>query len=1317
MEGIVDANQFDLNDIDKMSTTGARAVVDMAHVQLTEEMRSQFQRAKEKLTPTDADSLQTLQDKILAIAAQREGRSKTKSLVGQQELDAVDRLIGNYQEGADALNTLRQLNELTNVHNSGYQGGISKYTDQLAPFGSKVGYDKSQVATEALLRPLASGGLALQTGGASIAGQLAAVGTGRAVDRMTGRRSRVRRFIEQNAGQTGQTQQDLPSLAGLREAQRIQEEAEAAAAAERTRLANQELSQAGAPATPDSPQFIMQQATGLPVEDIMASLPAVVERFPSLSQAAAEFETSVTQGINRVSDLSPLVRGVKAVTGRDADADRLQLSPLEQAQAASGLYQMTDNYKRGIADNQRVLNELQDAVNEDKTLPPADKAIILNGLSEMGKNLGSNPVEAVQAKMKDLVGRAQDKEAAQKYLMPYVERVMGQQNAKKQISDFADQVEDDIKDFSRTTMPDFPEGNPMRVSPSRPEGAKRIADPMSDDRQIGLAQIQDDPQLFEKIETTVADYVGVPNPDGNTEGAIQRLINHSIDNLRHLYNSVTPEFRERARQWYVGANRLSQAVADQNGLSIEAVSGVMASLSPQKDWYMNYDLGVRTINVVMNHQDSVFDADMRQAFVDMIENKQAKRTATRKKELYDALDQVDGKTLRDIDPDFKAIFIRFHDAIHNPEKGHRVVTPEGELGDFVRTKKGAKYGTAWNGFRDIQKAASILADPSRQNINDQLGEKHKVRSFYNNILDPFAPQGDVTIDTHAVAAALLRPLSGNSIEVLHNFKDAGTSKNAGVFGSYGVYAEAYRQLANELGIQPRELQSITWEAVRNLFTAGFKAQKKNVDAVDGIFKKYTDGTISIDEARSQIYETAGGINRAEWEGSPRPNDADDAQVGNQTQSGILSQSGISGRGSDGRVASQSAGLLSQPSEVVNRQETLFLEEEIQSTRDDIGAPDLPIRAPTPTEVADQLPRVKAMFEIGKKGGDFEKGLNFEDAKDIGRALGYVIVDAKNKTEMGKIIGEKIKPNSFVAGVNIEEAVSGAPKLIAVMQQGYKNPKDPDKQNMSSIDYLYTMLHEAVGHVLEKRRQGVVYSPVKDMSGNVVSPTSGFPNFQNMTYTKEGQTVTQGNAEFRENPVYPEGQLFEYRKPVIYSPVKGGTEGGFADSVRAQFSEAIKAGETKNFDADAAVDDLVRHQKSVTTSGRNPEIGGMTVRNEYEYYERALARGVPKHKLDHFIRHAQRVNMHMIAELLADGVAGYAINPDAFKKNFPDAAKMIRYYFNNPNNPTSKTVQFYAHPLATVLAVMLAMIGAAASGGGEEEQPQGALSPQGGALTI
>ena len=47
-------------------------------------------------------------------------------------------------------------------------------------------------------------------------------------------------------------------------------------------------------------------------------------------------------------------------------------------------------------------------------------------------------------------------------------------------------------------------------------------------------------------------------------------------------------------------------------------------------------------------------------------------------------------------------------------------------------------------------------------ISDALGEKHKVRSFYNNIVAPQAPNGDVTVDTHAGRLALLRPLSGKS---------------------------------------------------------------------------------------------------------------------------------------------------------------------------------------------------------------------------------------------------------------------------------------------------------------------------------------------------------------------------------------------------------------------------------------------------------------------------------------------------------------------------------------------------------------------------
>ena len=124
------------------------------------------------------------------------------------------------------------------------------------------------------------------------------------------------------------------------------------------------------------------------------------------------------------------------------------------------------------------------------------------------------------------------------------------------------------------------------------------------------------------------------------------------------------------------------------------------------------------------------------------------------------LKKIKDMQFQDMNSHQKAIFIRFWDEINNPERGHRVITPEGELIDFQMTVKGEKSGTAWNGFGDIKKAINIIENGSRENIDEQLGMMHKVRSFYNNILSPMSDQGDVTIDTHAAAAGHLRPFSG-----------------------------------------------------------------------------------------------------------------------------------------------------------------------------------------------------------------------------------------------------------------------------------------------------------------------------------------------------------------------------------------------------------------------------------------------------------------------------------------------------------------------------------------------------------------------------
>src|SRR6202030_4284965 len=92
-------------------------------------------------------------------------------------------------------------------------------------------------------------------------------------------------------------------------------------------------------------------------------------------------------------------------------------------------------------------------------------------------------------------------------------------------------------------------------------------------------------------------------------------------------------------------------------------------------------------------------------------------------------------------------------------------------------------------------------------------------------------------------------------EVLDNFGRLSVAKT-GLKGTYAVHAEAYRQAAEELGLQPRQLQSIVWEQVRKNFPSEFKAQEAHKVAIDNIWGKYKNGDITQKEAQTQVREYA-----------------------------------------------------------------------------------------------------------------------------------------------------------------------------------------------------------------------------------------------------------------------------------------------------------------------------------------------------------------------------------------------------------------------------------------------------------------------------
>jgi hypothetical protein len=287
------------------------------------------------------------------------------------------------------------------------------------------------------------------------------------------------------------------------------------------------------------------------------------------------------------------------------------------------------------------------------------------------------------------------------------------------------------------------------------------------------------------------------------------------------------------------------------------MAGAVAALSPQNEWNNNVEVASRVADILKHKQDFSWTPEMAQ---------NAERIAQKNPGLVEDFNEVRGKKLSDLStPDQKAVWIRLYDEAHNPRQMPNYA-PDGSIRGIARTPVGNQPATTkWSSTSAIAKAVSILEDGSKENIHNQLGDMHKIRNFYNNIIDPWSKSGDVTIDTHAVAAGHIRPMGGSTEEVVHNFGGGGAPGSSihGVNGTYGLYAEAYRQAAAKLGILPRELQSISWEGIRSLFESRAKTPELKAKIAQ-IWKDHENGEIKLDTARKQILKTAGGFKNPKW---------------------------------------------------------------------------------------------------------------------------------------------------------------------------------------------------------------------------------------------------------------------------------------------------------------------------------------------------------------------------------------------------------------------------------------------------------------------
>ncbi len=372
------------------------------------------------------------------------------------------------------------------------------------------------------------------------------------------------------------------------------------------------------------------------------------------------------------------------------------------------------------------------------------------------------------------------------------------------------------------------------------------------------------------IANALAGYEGsglkfTPEELANPDAVIEKAVEHYKGNLKMLYEAMPAAIRDVAHRWYDSAHELSKKWADQYGLKHEQVAGVIAALSPKNPWDNNAGVAERLIKNWKESRNHAWSKKM-DTVLTGIANAESSTPGFRK-----MLNDIRGKKYSQLskltdDPaelrGYQGLWLRMVDEAHGSDEVP-LYSPDGEVrGSTTRT---------WGMPDPIAKAIDILENGDIQHIHEVMGGGNKIRNFYNNIINPNSERGHVTIDTHAVGAAHLKPFSQDDVEVKHNFggtekgtPGAGSEGKSGMKGSYHVYEEAYRRAAKELGIQPRELQSITWEGIRSLVS---DADKKNLsfrNDIDDIWREHEEGKLSLRDAREKIIERSGGFKKPEW---------------------------------------------------------------------------------------------------------------------------------------------------------------------------------------------------------------------------------------------------------------------------------------------------------------------------------------------------------------------------------------------------------------------------------------------------------------------
>lgn len=442
MGDIAKQEGYNLKDIDPSSQKGANATLNAARSRVNVEIDA----AAADLTKTIGKELDTA-TRVRLKDILKNAKNKVSTTVTSDDISFIKDNFGNTKEGQTLVQGLYKSNVVTEVYSAGLKGGISQFTDQFNPLPSfGRAYNPAGMIAGNL-----NTGAAIATGGSSLAAQIPLVVGGRAIDAVTGRRSKVNRFIQKNKGKEGLGAVGGTSLveqARLRAAAAAQKKVDDAAARGQKQAEGQAKNEAGYvqsyqngwdpnPSSPRGTVFTAISERHGPQKMSAAAIDAEVSRILDAAEIEYAGQQSTIDAIAQYRQM--LATGRMSKEGKPlstiAQLVATKWNPSEgtpptggpQPTGPTGDLPLTPARENGKRANQAYLATLRDKMDNDKTIRDEDRGVLEKAFDDLARPLGKDPVFMLNEIVDSASLSLMNPRLAETYLRPYVQRVKLQQ--------------------------------------------------------------------------------------------------------------------------------------------------------------------------------------------------------------------------------------------------------------------------------------------------------------------------------------------------------------------------------------------------------------------------------------------------------------------------------------------------------------------------------------------------------------------------------------------------------------------------------------------------------------------------------------------------------------------------------------------------------------------------------------------------------------------------------------------------------------------------------------------------------------------------